>query len=272
MEVIYVTHPMKRINTDEHVMAIGFFDGIHLGHQELLNRARQLARNNDVLFTAMTFSPHPDEVIKGDKERKYLTPLEQKVEKMAEFGVDKLFVVTFNKTFASLSPTDFINEYIIGTNTKHVVVGYDFTFGFKAKGNTEFLYTESNKHGFGLSVVPKKTFMGKKISSSLLRELLQDGDVDAIPYHLGEPYSVKVRVVQQIWPGIVKVQVADNFLLPKKGSYHVEIVNGNRIIIGQFDRDSYTDELIITGLNDCIVKEVSIAFLSMVASARTVSS
>src|SRR5699024_1962980 len=82
MEVIHITQASKQFNKVAHVMAIGFFDGVHLGHQELLNHAKSLAEKNNVLFTALTFSPHPDEVIKGDKNRKYITPLPQKIEKM----------------------------------------------------------------------------------------------------------------------------------------------------------------------------------------------
>lgn len=274
MEVIYVTHASEQINRKPHVMAIGFFDGVHLGHQELLNRAKSLAKKDDVLFTALTFSPHPDEVIKGDKDRTYLTPLPQKIEKMAALGVDKLFVVRFDKIFASLPPNDFINDYIVGTNTKHVVVGFDFTFGFKAQGNTQFLRKESRNHQFGLSVIPKKTYMNEKISSTLVKKLIGCGEVEMVPYYLGTNHQVKVKIDQQTNKDRLKVQSLDEYTLPKPGIYHVSVSDGEKIVHGEFYRYSYSRidyEIIATGLHDCLNKELSIVFLSKVSEASVVS-
>jgi riboflavin kinase/FMN adenylyltransferase len=87
----------------------------------------------------MTFDPHLNEVIKGEKDRRYLTPLASKIEKMAAIGVDKLFVIHLNLPFASLTALEFINQYILGLKAKHIVVGFDFTFGFKALGTVDYL-------------------------------------------------------------------------------------------------------------------------------------
>lgn len=161
MEVINLTHLDDQISQKPHIMAIGFFDGVHLGHQELLNRAKELARKQNVLFTAMTFSPHPDEVLKGNKNRKYLMTLPEKIKKMEAMGVDKLFVMEFDRTFASFLPADFIQRYILNSNTKHVVVGFDFTFGFKAQGNTQLLQKESKKVGLVYRLSLKNLLAGK---------------------------------------------------------------------------------------------------------------
>lgn len=275
MEVIYVTDSSKQINSEPHIMAIGFFDGVHLGHQELLKRARTLAEKDAVPFTAMTFSPHPDEVIKGETDREYLTPLPQKIEKMAAMGVDKLFVMRFDRTFASLPPTDFINDYIVRIHTKHVVVGFDFTFGFKAQGNTELLRRES-RNQFGLSIIPKKTYLNKKISSTLLRELIGNGEVDMVPYYLGTSHQVKVKVKagQQSHIGSVKVKTIGNYILPKPGMYHVKVSDGETTVHGTFHRydDREMDyELDVNGLTDCLNKELSVEFLNKLSEARSIS-
>lgn len=274
MEVIHVTHASEQINTEPHVMAVGFFDGVHLGHQELLNRAKSLAAENNVLFTALTFSPHPDEVIKGDTDRKYLTPLPQKIEKMETLGVDKLFVMRFDETFASLPPADFIKEYIVGTNTKHVVVGFDFTFGYKAQGNTLMLRKESKQQQFGLTVIPKKTYLDEKISSTLLRELIGNGDVDMVPYYLGSHHQVKVKAEQQINAERFKIWMFDSYILPKPGIYYVKISDGERTVHGEFLRYSYAEtdnEIVVTGQHDYMNEELSIVFLNKVSEASVIS-
>src|SRR5690625_811943 len=125
MEVIYLNHLSKLDGIKDHVMAIGFFDGVHLGHQQLLQTANRLAKTKGIESSALTFSPHPDEVIKGDKNRKYLTPLQEKIAKIAACGIEKLYVMNFDKHFASLPPTDFMEKYIVSMNAKHVVVGFD---------------------------------------------------------------------------------------------------------------------------------------------------
>ncbi|GIO22733.1 FAD synthetase family protein [Oceanobacillus sp. J11TS1] len=275
MEVVYLTHLDEQIDQEPHIMAIGFFDGIHLGHQALLNHAKKLAYEKNVLFTAMTFSPHPDEVIRGDKNRKYLMPLPQKINRMAEMGVDKLFVMTFDRTFASLPPADFIQTYIVGLNVKHVVVGFDFTFGFKAQGNNDLLRRESRKSSqFGLSVIPKKTYLHEKISSTLIKELIQRGELDLVPYYLGANYEVEVNILDYSTNGNIVVQPNHKSLLPAPGIYNVEVIQGEKRLYGKFYHhpESRTENEL--ELNEPLYeldKTCSIAFMSEVRTARSVS-
>ena len=275
MEVVYLTHLDEQIKQEPHIMAIGFFDGVHLGHQELLNHAKDLAYKNDALFTAMTFSPHPDEIIKGDKDRKYLMPLPQKIKKMEAMGVDKLFVMTFDRTFASLPPADFIQNYIVGLNVRHVVVGFDFTFGFKAQGNTELLRRESRKKSlFGLSVIPKKSYLQEKISSTLIKELIQGGEVDLVPYYLGANYEVSVNILQYNINGNVVIQPNDKSILPTPGTYYVEVIQGTKTLHGKFHQHSASridNELELNEPLYELDKACSIIFLSKVNTARSVS-
>ncbi|GAA0440405.1 hypothetical protein GCM10008983_16790 [Lentibacillus halophilus] len=272
MQIVYLSHPIEQAFTNEQVMAIGFFDGIHLGHQELLHHAKQVAEEKKILFTAMTFSPHPDEIIKGDKNRKYLTPLPQKIKKMAEYGVEKLYVVTFDKRFASLPPIEFINHYIIGTHSKHVVVGFDFTFGFKARGDTQFLRDKSQSCGYELSVIDKKTYMGEKISSTLLRELLMEGKVASIPHYLGENYCVNANVTRENGD-FVTVAASERYLLPSHGEYYVNIIVGESVYNGVFYRNKLTENECL--VNDSGIKqgtELTIEFLEKVHVESMVSS
>ena len=246
MEVINLTHLDDQISQKPHIMAIGFFDGVHLGHQELINRAKELARKQNVLFTAMTFSPHPDEVLKGNKNRKYLMTLPEKIKKMEAMGVDKLFVMEFDRAFASFLPADFIQRYILNSNTKHVVVGFDFTFGFKAQGNTQLLQKESKKSGFGLSVIPKKTYLQEKISSTLIRRLVMEGNVNVVPYYVGSNYEVSVNILPYKINGNIVVQPSDKSIFPRPGTYVVKVKQGTTTLHGEFYQfsDSRADNVL----------------------------
>lgn len=273
MEVVHLTHASEQINTEPHVMAIGFFDGIHIGHQELLNHAKKLAMENNILFTAMTFSPHPDEVIKGVEDRKYLMTWNQKKEQMAAMGVDKLFVMKFDRTFASLLPADFIKRYILGMNTRHVVVGFDFTFGFKAQGNTEYLHKESSKSQFGLSVIPKKTYLNEKISSTLIKGLIQEGKIDQVPYYLGSSYKVNATMITHQQTGNVMIKPWNKHIFPNPGSYYVEVVIGKKTIQGELHQYSHAEmdnELVMSEPCNALKKDCTLVFLRQHASARTV--
>lgn len=269
MKVINLTHSDEEINKEPHVLAIGFFDGVHLGHQQLLQRAKRLARKQGWLFSVMTFDPHPDEVIKGDSNRKYLMPLPQKIIKMKEFGADQLFIMNFDRAFAQLLPAEFIRKYIQESNTKHVVVGFDFTFGFKAKGNTELLAKESKEYGFGLSVIPKKTYHEQKISSTRIRDLVKKGKMEIIPYYLGENYKICATVSRTV-TGWYTVRSSARVLLPAPGVYLVEIKQADRVIQAKYIQysDQVGDNELITEKNLILDDHCTITFLSKVKEAQ----
>ncbi|MEI3612161.1 FAD synthetase family protein [Pseudogracilibacillus sp. SO30301A] len=273
MEVIYLTHLSTLKNLESHVMAIGFFDGVHLGHQELFKQAKEQARKLGIKSSALTFNPHPDEVIKGDTNRKYLTPLQEKITKISQCGIDKLYIMKFDKKFSSLPPMDFINKYIIGMNVKHVVVGFDFTFGFRAQGNTKVLERESFKGDFGLTVVPQKTYIDTKISSTETRKLLREGNVEIIPYYLGMNYQVKALINEPSQlDNTFSVNISDRYFLPKPGTYEVNIIFKNEVYVGEFNvLTNFKNELIIYDLETSDLKEeLTIEFLNRLRVMRAV--
>lgn len=223
MEVIHLDHSAIPAIKERHVMAIGFFDGVHLGHQELLNEARDLAERKGCRFSVMTFSPHPSEVIRKHSGFQYLMTLPQKVAKMERLGVDTLFITKFDLNFASLRPTEFVQKYIRDINTCHVVVGFDFTFGFKAEGDAELLKQESSNEPWGVSVISKKKCAEEKISSTRIRNMVKAGDFSSIPNCLGEHYSVRVEVGAEGPACHYTVHGDPNAVLPASGSYDVEV-------------------------------------------------
>ena len=223
MEVIHLDHSAIPAMKEQHVMAIGFFDGVHLGHQELLNEARNLAERKGCKFSVMTFSPHPSEVVRKNSSFRYLMTLPQKVAKMKRLGIDTLFITKFDLNFASLRPTEFVQKYIRDINACHVVVGFDFTFGFKAQGDAELLKQECSNEFWGVSVISKKECAEEKISSTRIRNMVKAGEFSSIPECLGEHYSVRVDVDAGETACHYIVHADPKATLPVSGDYDVEV-------------------------------------------------
>lgn len=241
MRVHYLTSDAHIQQEEPHVMALGFFDGVHLGHQELFKEAKRWAKRKGVTCSALTFSPHPNEVIFKEKDRKYITPLRHKLNKIATCGIDTTYVMKFDTSFASLSPDEFVQRYIVQMNVKHVVVGFDFTFGHKAKGDIVVLKEQAEKYQFGLSVVPKKTYDQLKISSTITRELVRTGKVDKILPFLGEYYKIESLVTEQSSLNRYTIVVEEPFILPETGIYEVDVFAHN---------ETYKAELSVQSSNE----------------------
>ena len=228
METIYIEHPISNsVKTvkESCVLALGFFDGVHMGHQSILKTAKEIAKQKQLTFGVMTFYPHPREIVNPNQApMKYLTPLPLKKERFQEMGVEKLFVVKFNPNFAALSPEDFVNQYIIGHCCKHVVAGFDYHYGHKGKGNMETLIVEGTGK-FSVTTVKKIEHHHEKISSTAIRQLLSTGDVSTIPYYLGDLYELRGQVKQSSLfyknNQFLKIAIDDAYMIPVPGVYKV---------------------------------------------------
>lgn len=207
---------------EQQVLALGFFDGLHKGHRKLFYKSKVIAKQLSVCSSVLTFDVHPSEVLFNDKERKYLTPLPKKLSKIASCGIDATYVVNFDKSFANLSPTEFVENYIVRMNTLHVVVGFDFTFGKKASGDVRLLEKLSVKYGFELTVIPEETLGIEKISSTATRQLISDGHVSGVASLLGERYEVTMYI-NNIKDGAVYFELHDKYILPPSNIYVVNM-------------------------------------------------
>lgn len=214
-------------------MALGYFDGVHLGHQKVIGTAKQIAEEKGLTLAVMTFHPHPSHVLGRDKEPKDLiTPLEDKINQIEQLGTDVLYVVKFNEVFASLSPKQFIDQYIIGLNVQHAVAGFDFTYGKYGKGTMETMPDDLDGKA-GCTMVEKLTEQDKKISSSYIRTALQNGDVELANVLLGQPYFIKGIVIHGDKRGrtigfpTANVGLNNSYIVPPTGVYAVKAeVNG----------------------------------------------
>ncbi|TCP30862.1 riboflavin kinase/FMN adenylyltransferase [Scopulibacillus darangshiensis] len=222
METIHVQHPLniERVNKEPCVMALGFFDGLHIGHQEIIRTAKKRAEERNLALALMTFSPHPSQIIPMKKKvDHYLSPLEAKRGILAKLGVQKLYVVTFDHAFAKLTPAEFVDHYLIDLQCRHAVAGFDFSFGFKGQGNMGNL-AEFGKGAFGVTTVPKVERQGQKVSSTLIRSLLASGNVNGIPEFLGDFYKVTGQIAKHGDSECHEVRIED-YLLPHKGIYEI---------------------------------------------------
>lgn len=235
MEIIKIRHPYQKnqIPDDEVVLVLGFFDGVHLGHQKVIQTGKGIAEREGLKLALMTFNQHPSIVFKkiDPSSVKYLTTLEQKEEKMAKLGVDYLYEIDFTSSFAHLAPQEFVDQYIVGLHAKYAVSGFDYTYGPKDIADVPHFPTYA-KGRFEVVTVPKEEEQGEKISSTRIRHLLDAGHVAEVNQLLGYTYEVEGVVVHGDARGrllgypTANVKVKTTAHLPKEGVYASEIKIG----------------------------------------------
>ena len=175
-------------------LTIGFFDGVHLGHQKIIGEVVKKANLSNVQSCVITFDRHPSELFSGRKV-KLLTSREEKEEIFRSLGVGVVQVFTFNPRFARLSPEEFLERLSSIFNIQKILVGEEFAFGFKREGNVNFLYQNQVKFGYKLEAIPPLRLNGEKISSSMLREWLKKGEIRKVKQGLGRSPTVVGEVI-----------------------------------------------------------------------------
>jgi riboflavin kinase / FMN adenylyltransferase len=178
------------------VLAIGNFDGVHLGHRQVIERAAVLAKAASAPHAVLTFEPHPRSVLHPDAPPFRLTPFRAKARLIEALGVDLLFTLHFDEAFAQRSAADFVERVLVeGVAARHVVVGYDFVFGHNRRGTPALLAEEGRRHGFAVTIVdPVATPGGPVYSSTRIREHLAEGRPREAAALLGRFWEVEGRV------------------------------------------------------------------------------
>ena len=175
------------------VVVIGVFDGVHKGHQVLLNRAKEIAAGRTII--ALTFDPHPTTVFAPDRAPTMLTTLADRVELLKIHNADQVAVLKFNEKFAAMSPEDFVKSVLIGQlHVGAVVIGENFTYGHKAAGNVETLKQAGVENNFEVDIQELKRD-SEVISSSRIRELVIEGNVEKARELLSRPHRLDGVVV-----------------------------------------------------------------------------
>ncbi len=177
-------------------VAIGNFDGVHLGHQAVIGEAGEIARKAGAPWAVLTFEPHPVSVFKPDVEPFRLTPMRTKAHHIEALGVDHMVVVHFDRDFAGMEPESFIRRVLLdGMDARHVVCGYDFYFGKGRKGDCRLLLEMGGKDRYGFTCMkPVTDADGEPYSSTRVRDFLRAGNPAAAAAVLGRPFEIEARV------------------------------------------------------------------------------
>jgi riboflavin kinase / FMN adenylyltransferase len=229
-------HQLKKNEIPPLAIALGYFDGVHLGHQKVILEAKRSAIEKGLKSAVMTFDPHPSVILKKSNEPiHYITPLKDKIRIIEDLGIDYIFVVHFTEEFSNLLPQEFVDQYIIGLHVKHVVAGFDYSYGRMGKGTMETLPFHSRGE-FSSHIVPKLVNGNDKVSSTLIRNRLNEGNMAELKALMGKNYTTIGTVVHGDKRGrtigfpTANVDLDDDYIIPPLGVYAVRMkLNGEWI-------------------------------------------
>jgi riboflavin kinase / FMN adenylyltransferase len=221
------------------VVTVGFFDGVHLGHQEVIRRTVEAAMEGDARSVAVTFDRHPREILTPGEEPRLLTTVERKAELIEARGIEVLVVLEFTKEFSMISAEDFVRDVLVGgLHAVHARVGANFTFGHRAAGNVDTLREVGEPLGMTADEVGLFAIDGRVVSSSSTREALAAGDLGWPRTALGRRYAVDGEVVSGAGRGkglgypTANLRTWPRLLLPGQGIYAgvAELEDGGRYL------------------------------------------
>ena len=212
------------------VIAIGYFDGLYLGHMQLINEVKKISQNTGLKKGIMTFDKHP-QVVFGKDDFQYLMSLEEKMKMIEQMDFDYFFIIDFDKEVASYEPEVFIQQYIIKNYIKYVVCGFDFHFGNQGMGHAQTLQKYAKDH-YQVKIIKKYEIDHKKVSSSIIRHYIHEGEIEKANQLLNRPYRITGRVIHgqknghKIGFPTANVEIGQYVVL-KRGVYAVYVyVNG----------------------------------------------
>lgn len=264
---------MTETNNINRAICIGYFDGVHKGHTELIKKTVEYAKKNNLTATMFTFTKSPKQVIQKLKES-YLTSIEEKVKLAKEMGIDEVVALKFDEAIASYSIEEFIEKILKPLNIKHLVCGFDFSFAKFGRGNPDTL-----KQYFDVTVVNEILLDNKKVASSYINECLNTGDLKTANKQLGRNYYVTGKVVHGSGVGTklgfptMNVDYA-NYVLPICGVYACLVEIDEKVYkgmanIGHRPTINQTNEIVLE-INvfdyndDAYDKEVKVSFVDFI--------
>jgi riboflavin kinase / FMN adenylyltransferase len=196
MEVIRDIADFPRLSFP--VVTSGTFDGVHVGHQKILQRVKERARQSNGQSVVITYWPHPRLVLfPEDNDLKLLSTIEERIEQLRSFGIDYLLIIPFTKEFSRLSSRAFITDVLVkALHTKVLVIGYDHRFGKNREGSFEHLKARSAQYGFEVEEIPRQDVDDIGVSSTKIRRAIESGDIPTANRYLGHTYTLTSTVVE----------------------------------------------------------------------------
>lgn len=225
-----ILHGLLEINKDGQApplgVTIGNFDGVHIGHRQLLKKIKDDCQKKGLKFVVVTFTPHPQKILHPGKEHFLISSYEQRRSLLKRLGVDFLVELTFTRDFSTLSPEEFLKSYLLCyPSLKNIYLGYDFAFGANKQGDFDLAQRFCEGQGITVEIQPKFEFNGRVVSSSLIRDRLISGMIDEVEQILGRPFNLEGLVVKGEGRGkkigfpTANIQVSSDLLVPHKGVY-----------------------------------------------------
>lgn len=178
------------------VLTIGCFDGVHLGHQQILDTLLDEAQASNGTPAVMTLEPHPRQYFFPDNAPNLLTDTAVKQRLLEEYGIQVLYTLPFDHDTAVMSPQQFVASILVKRcNVVKVIVGHDFAFGHNARGDYDYLLMAAQQHGFSIRQIPPLIIGSQRVSSTLIRERVIQGEVENVEQYLGRKFSLTGRVI-----------------------------------------------------------------------------
>lgn len=258
LKIISLTYPIslseKDLNDQALSIALGHFDGVHLGHQEVVTKAVNTAKQKGFASAVMTFDPPPKAILgHGEQYVQCITPLDEKLDLFEKLGVDYVFVMKFDKSFSQITPQAFVDEILRVLHVENVVVGFDFRFGAGGAGNPETL-KQLGQHHIDVEVVEAFVIDGVKVSSTVIREYLENGEMQRANELLGRNFEVEGTVVQGDQRGrtigfpTANLRLHGNYLTIRLGVYAIIAYRGNEKYYGVLNHGMkptfYTEDIV----------------------------
>lgn len=226
------------INVENTVVTIGNFDGIHKGHIKLIKEAVKEAKTKNYKSVVFTFENHPMRYFRADSIKHIITN-EEKVKIFKDLGVDIVFMIPFDEYMTKISATDFVKTILHEKlKCKMVIVGHDFTFARNKEGNASLLESLGKKYNMKVKVIEPIKIKGRRVSSSYIRNLINDGNVSEIKDFLGRNYFLEGEVIHARKIGrtigfpTANLKAEDKLIIPKNGIYAVKVYIKNKVYYG----------------------------------------
>lgn len=225
------------------VVTIGTFDGVHIGHQTIINRLVGIAKKHEGETVLVTFHPHPRIVLQKNANVELLTSIRERINLLEKSGIDHLIIIPFDEHFAKLNSLEFIRDVLVEKiGTKRLVIGYDHHFGRNREGSFKHLIKYGPIYGFEVEEITAQEVNDINVSSTKIRKAIQEGAVLKATEFMGHPYTIIGSVVsgEQIGRSIgfptANIKVEDsNKLIPKQGVYAVHVIHCNKIYSGMLN-------------------------------------
>ena len=219
------------------VLTVGVFDGLHLGHQLIMKTVVERATEARAIPTVITFEPHPRAVLHPESAPPLLQTFDQKLEALGVLGIEQTIVIHFDKAFSEIRAEDFLREVVTDRlHARAVYLGRGFAFGHQREGNIELLRQASERLGFFADEVPEVRLRGRRIGSTRIRELLQQGHVNLARRMLGRPYGVEGQVIRGASRGATLGFPTANLRLQNRVVPHGGVYVTATLIEGQWRR------------------------------------